>query len=545
MRIGRNGKGMKVLLDPPWIDAQHAGVKDRIKAVSPRAWDPATKSWRIDVSVLVTRWADLLGDLPVEVTEEALEEIEEAGRRQQLSRATETADTMLRDRVQAALPSGLDLYPYQYAAVEFAERAGGRVLYGEEMGLGKTVEAVGYLALHSELRPAVVVSPAVVTISWQREIEKWLPAERVQRLRKGKDQIDPSASVIIVTYDLLKKHVEAITARQPQAVVADEVHAAKNIKAQRTQAFLSLASHASVKALLGLSGTPIVNRPLEFYTFLHLLRPEEYRSWWHYTERYCGGHYEQVARRKRVWVCDQATHTEELAERLRDLMIRRTKDQVLGELPPKTHQRLPVEMLPAESRQYRRAVKGQANPLAAITAGRQAAGQIKVRAALDQLTEYQTAGTPALVFAHHQDVLDGLAAGCAKLGIRFGRIDGSVSQERRGCLVDDFQCGKLDVMLLSVRAAGVGITLTRASEVLFVEQDWTPGAMRQAEDRAHRIGQERAVTVRTLVVENTVDEQIYDLLEQKREILDAILDGGGVPPGTLDIRAELEQMWSK
>jgi SWI/SNF-related matrix-associated actin-dependent regulator 1 of chromatin subfamily A len=533
--LAASGHGLKVYLDAPWVTPAHGMIKDAMKAKG-ATWDPTAKCWRLGISTLLVH-LDLFTGQAVVVTAEAKALLDAANTCTAQSDATDATDDV-KARIDAVLPEGKKLYPFQYSGTNFIDLAGGRALIADDMGTGKTIQTAAYLALHPEMRPAVLVVPAVVTANWRRECNSWLPADRVQVLKTGKDAIDADATIYVVTYDLLRKHVEALQARKPAVVVGDEIHLCKNYKAQRTEAFVVLAKTASVKAMIGLSGTPIVNRPIEFYTFLNLLRPSDFGSWRKFTARYCDGHMERVSRSKEVYIAKGATNLNELNTRLRSFMIRRTKEQVLTELPAKTRQITPVEMTAAERKIYKSATNGAEIKLAEITALRQAVGQIKVRAALDWIESYTETDTPLLVFAHHHDVLDALEAGCKKLGARYGRIDGGVSQTARGALVDNFQAGKLDIMLLSSKAAGVGVTLTRASDVLFVEFQWTPGEMTQCEDRCYRIGQTKPVTIRNLVVEGTIDEDMVELLASKQQVLEAVLDGAA-PTESLDIRAEL------
>jgi SWI/SNF-related matrix-associated actin-dependent regulator 1 of chromatin subfamily A len=247
-----------------------------------------------------------------------------------------------------------------------------------------------------------------------------------------------------------------------------------------------------------------------------------------------------------VFVAKGASNTAELNQRLCSLMIRRTKDQVLKELPAKIRQITPVEMTVAEQRQYRAVAKTEyPNALAQITALRQEVGRIKVRAAIEWIEQYTETDTSLLVFAHHHDVLDALEAGCKKLGVTYGRIDGAVSQEQRTRLVDEFQAGKRNIMLLSTKAAGVGITLTRASNVLVVERMWEPSTECQSEDRCHRIGQDQSVTIRYLTVDDTIDVDMAELIESKRVVLAAVLDGTAPADIDLDIRKELAERLAK
>jgi SWI/SNF-related matrix-associated actin-dependent regulator 1 of chromatin subfamily A len=220
-------------------------------------------------------------------------------------------------------------------------------------------------------------------------------------------------------------------------------------------------------------------------------------------------------------------------------MIRRLKKDVLEELPAKLRGNVEVEITPKTRAAYNRAMKNADTPLTQITAGRHALGLAKVAPAVDLANEYADQDKPLLLFAHHKDVMDGLCEGLVASGISYGRIDGTVSVERRGELVEMFQAGKLDAMVLSVKAAGVGITLTRSTDVLFVERAWTPADEEQAEDRAHRIGQKGSVTIRYMVATNTMDEDMALLIDLKRTVLEAILNQGKLLPENLDIRQDL------
>lgn len=535
--VCRNGQGLKVLLDPPWVNAQHAEIKDAIKAAGAK-WDPNAKTWRCSAAQLVQA-ADAFQGKKISITSEAKAEVEKAMGRRALADAMDVTDQDLAAKLDA-VGAAHQLFPFQKAAVEFIEKANGRALVSDEMGTGKSAESTSYLAIHPELRPAIVVVPAVVAPNWVREINMWSPADRVQRIKTGKDALDPEATMYVITYGLLNKKLAEIKARNPMAVVGDEIHMSKNPKAARTKAFVELAKHESVKSVLGLSGTPIINRPVEFFAILNLLRPNDFGSWWKYTQRFCNGH-----RTRWGYECSGASNTEELSSKLRDLMIRRKKEDVLKELPPKMRDKTPVELKPTQRRQYRKVVDQDFdNHLEGITAARQAAGIAKIPAAIEWIQTYQDQDKPLLVFGHHKAVLDALEDACGEADIRCGRIDGSVSNDRRSELVDSFQAGGLDVMLLSMKAAGVGITLTRAQDVMFVERAWEPGSEEQSEDRAHRIGTTGSVMVRYLVAQGTIDTDMDELIESKRSVLHAVLDGKATNQD-LDIKAELIKRWAE
>ena len=543
-----DGSGLKVMFDFPKTDRM-LQLKDDVKRLSGR-WNKDNKCWVLGTNAVVENIEILFQDLPLVLTEAAVKAMTAVMERRSLSTATDLNDDELKKAINDSVPAGKKLFPFQAAGVAFLEKAGGCGLVGDEMGTGKTIQTAAFLDYRPDLRPAVVVVPAVVTTNWVHELEDWTEGESIYRIKNRKDVAPEGTTIVVVTYDLVKQVLtkeekkegekkvgarEALKAMNPKCIVIDECHYLKNEKAQRTIACKDLASPTSVESVVLLSGTPIVNRPKEFFTALSMLRPEEFSSWFKYTERYCDGHRDDWDR----YQCDGVSNTEELASKLKDVMIRRLKKDVLEELPAKMRGRVTVDITPKTRAAYNRAMKNADTPLTQITAGRHALGLAKVAPALELANEYADQNKPLLLFAHHHEVMDGLCEGLVASGISYGRIDGTVSVERRGKLVEMFQAGKLDAMVLSVKAAGVGITLTHSSDVLFVERAWTPADEEQAEDRTHRIGQTGSVVVRYMVATNTMDEDMDALINSKRVVLEAILNQGKLLPENLDIRKEL------
>jgi len=537
---GTNPAYFTVKLEAPWVCAAHATIKDKVKALGAR-FDGTSKLWVVKGEALARAWETLWGTVPVQLTTKAAEAFKAFATRATLSIAKDESgvDDALTARIKAVVPDGRQLYPFQVSGVGYLEASKGRALIGDDMGLGKSAQALIYLALHPELRPAVLVVPAIVATNWLREAAMWSPSDVTYRVRNGKDTIPTNATLIVVTYDLLKKRAEELKQRNPKLVLSDECHYLKEWKTARTKCFVDFVKLPSVKAVIALSGTPVVNRPKEFYTILQILRPWQFGNWMQFTGRYCDG--EQT---KFGYVCNGATNTDELAHRLRDVMVRRTKDEVLTELPPKVRETIDVDLTAAQMKAYEhtlddvaRNAEDKGRELVIINAARQLVGAHKAAVAIDWIEEYNNQSKPLLVFAHHNEVLNIMERGCQEKHITYGRIDGGVSPDKRGQLVDDFQAGKINVMLISMKAGGVGITLTKAQDVLFVERAWTPGDEVQAEDRAHRIGQKGSVLVRYLKVAGTVDEKMAELIESKRSVLAALLDGA--TPEKLSIQAEL------
>ncbi len=282
---------------------------------------------------------------------------------------------------------------------------------------------------------------------------------------------------------------------------------------------------------LMLTGTPVLNRPVEMFTLLRALKPAEYDNFFRYAKRYCGA--EQTGY---GWDFGGATNQAELRERLKDVMIRREKDQVLTDLPAKRRVTVDVEL--SNQKEYdraefggRRALKAaikthdHAAALTLLNDLRKLAGEGKVKTALEWLENMLEGGGSVIVFAHHKHILDALEAGLAELGVRTVRVDGDVPVVARQQAVDDFQAGLARVFLGTPGAAGVGLTLTKAQDVLFVEREWTPSEEEQAEDRAHRIGQTGSVTAWYLNAAGTVDEHFEALVSAKRRVIKNLMAG--------------------
>ena len=442
---------------------------------------------------------------------------------------------------------GGELRPFQRAGVAYAMK-NERVLIGDEMGLGKTVQALATCQGLAAF-PAVVVCPASLKVNWYREACKWLPGKRVTiwDSRGGWP-----ADVVVVNYDILGKLVERLKELKPQTVIFDECHYLKTRKAKRTEAAKDLATVARIR--LALSGTPILNRPSELVTQLELLgRIHEFGGYWQFVRRYC-----QAFRSEHGVDSAGASNLEELNHRLRSTcFIRRNKADVLTELPPK--QRSVVPLTIDNRSEYEHAekeliewIREQAlkddNLLLLSQADREAhadaaANRARASEALVRIEklkklaargkmagieawieDFLVSGEKLILFASHVDIVQELAR-------RFDApaIYGDVPLPDRQKIVDRFQQDPAcRVIVLNIQAGGVGLTLTAASNVAFVEFGWNPGQMDQAEDRAHRIGQTDQVTAWYLAAEQTIDEWIIALIEEKRAVVTAATDGKAI-----------------
>ncbi len=288
---------------------------------------------------------------------------------------------------------------------------------------------------------------------------------------------------------------------------------------------------SGIKHVIALTGTPIINRPVEAFTLLQALRPDEYDNFFSYAKRYCGAEKTQYG-----WDFSGCTNAPELRERLKDVMVRRTKDQVLTDLPAKRRVTIDVELTnrddydavqEAAEEALQEAVESRnaGEALRILNQLRRLAGQGKVGPAIEWIEEFVAGGGSLIVFAHHKDILDAVQAALGEAGVTCVRVDGDVPVAARQAAVDAFQAGTAQVFLGTPGAAGVGLTLTKAQDVLFIERQWTPALEEQAEDRAHRIGQKGSVTAWYLVAAESIDDRFNALVEKKRAVIGAVMDG--------------------
>mgnify|MGYP000939499091 CR=1 FL=1 len=450
--------------------------------------------------------------------------------------------------IELPRPEGLDYMPFQKAGIRYAlDRAG--VLIGDEMGLGKTIQAIGIINADPAITSAVVVCPKSLMLNWQRELSRWL----VRPLTVSVGSTD--GDVVILNYESLSKHIRTLTARQWGAMIVDEAHYIKNKKTVRSENVKAIAAKSARN--IRLTGTPIVNRPVELYNIICDLHPA-WANFWNYAKRYCnggigyGGHMDVTG----------ASNLDELQQRLREtVMVRRLKSQVLTELPRKIRQIIEVEADADQKAAIRREREHEAasdERLAALRAAvelSKAESEDAYRAAVARLTEasevdftelarlrHETAlaKVPAvtehvraileddadqkvIIAAHHHDVIDQLAN--RLLDFYPVTLTGATKLEDRQTAVDRFQNDdRTRVFIGSITAAGVGITLTRANMVIFAELDWVPGNITQMEDRAHRIGQTETVLVQHLVLADSLDARMAQILVEKQKIIDSALD---------------------
>ena len=424
------------------------------------------------------------------------------------------------------------LREYQKIAVEYIAK-NKRVIVGDDPGLGKTISAMGAIK-HLDAFPVLCVVPAVVRGNWKNEWEKWDPNAEVNVMESGK-QTDFGGDVIICTYSLVHNFVKAFKKRGFEAIIVDESHFVKNAKARRSKSVKKIAKKIDVRILL--TGTPVVNSPSDLINQLKVLGrfKEDFGGWMGFTGRYCD-------RKKKFgrWDVSGASNLKELNMKLTgNCYVRRNRGQVLKELPERQISNVPCEVgkkywkaesdfvshlqekfgdLPKRVRMERIQKSLRAEKLVKFNELRRIAALEKTKAAKKWLS---LQSEPVVVFTQFRETANALSE-----AFDCDTIDGTTKNKTQ--VVEDFQNGNSDVLVVNVQAGGVGITLTRSSTVLFVSIPWTWAEVDQAISRVHRMGQKDRVNAHFLVGEGTVDETLMGILERKKDITEKIIEGGSL-----------------
>lgn len=458
---------------------------------------------------------------------------------------------------QPPAPDGMEYMPFQRAGIHYiveSTKKGnspchGGVLLADDMGLGKTIQAIGAInCLNPE--SVLVVCPASLKLNWRDELKRWLVNQYdVTVLMPRSYFTRQSGGIWIINYDILQRF-DGLYDEPWDMVILDEAHYCKSNKSLRFKCVRRLKA----KHRLALTGTPFPNKPIEIQSVLGWLRPDLFGNRMRFAMRYCDAHQDHFG-----WKMDGATNREELNALLRtEVMVRRLKKDVLTELPPKIRQvielpcdgledvlagewdaynrqeevthRLKVALQLAKTsehdHEYKNAVAGLRDGLAAafqeMALMRLKVAKAKVPFILAHMEDIITHDHPVLCFAHHKEVVKSIVDGL--MGHRPVFITGDTPIVRRHEHVNTFQSGGSDLFVGNMQAAGVGLTLTRSSHVVFAEIDWVPATMSQAEDRAHRIGQRDSVLVQHLVLEGSLDATMAKRLIEKQKVIDSVLN---------------------
>ena len=477
-------------------------------------------------SPLLAEFADEVGDLKADAAWQA-----------QLSKLSSLAD------YAPALPSTLQatLRDYQLEGFQWLARLahwGVGACLADDMGLGKTVQTLAVLLERAPRGPALVVAPISVAMNWQAEAARFAPTLQVRAYNQDRSLAGLGPfDLVITSYGLLQQDDIAFAEVNWHTVVLDEAQVIKNSATKRSQAAMALQADFRIIA----TGTPVENHLGELWNLFRFINPGLLGSKDKFTEKFST----PIERGDKL----ARSHLKRL---IQPFILRRTKTQVLSELPARTEITLQVELSDQERHLYEalrrealdkiehmRPDQGKAmQVLAEITRLRRfcchpqlvmkqtdvAGSKLAVFAGVvEELLENHH---KALVFSQFVDHLAIVRAWLEEKGISYQYLDGSTPAVQRKQRVDAFQSGQGDVFLISLKAGGTGLNLTAADYVIHLDPWWNPAVEDQASDRAHRMGQLRPVTIYRLVTQNTIEEQIIALHAQKRDLADSLLEGG-------------------
>lgn len=552
--------------------------KDKIKDQVPeRRWNPDHEYWTTPL-----RNFDIITKIFPEATisDELKTFLEEKEKLKEMARSVVNTKNFDLDN----FGHGKQMYPFQKAGLQFLEVSHGRAIIADEMGLGKTIEAMSFLQFLKGERPCLIVSPSSVKGNWNNELKSWLDTNDNIQILKGRESTKITGSIVIINYDILNQWKEALSNHGFKIVIFDEAHRLKNPEAVRTKAAFEIVKNIEYRILL--TGTPLLNRPKELYSLLHIVQPELYTNEkfdaFNFFMRYCNAENNGYG-----WSFNGSSNEDELAEKLKYIMIRRTKDEVGLELPPKTRSAIFVELTnktkykDAEKSFYewleknKKPEKRQQNEkiilkiendiielksqlqhaagedklrlesiisrnnreldklanetysfgteeIAQIELSKQFVVEGKMKCAFEWIDDFIETDQKLVIFTTHQKTINELMKKYGEIAVK---IDGSTPEEKRTIATEKFQKDpKTKLFVGNVLAAGEGITLTAASNILFLELPWRPSDLKQSEDRCHRISQNMPVNAYYMLAKDTIEEYILDKIENKRRIITLIMD---------------------
>lgn len=526
-------------------------IDDLKKIPCRRAWDGVNKQWELIVKrSIMKEFSEFSKKYEFVITEKVKEEFGKYYKDLELSKSFSSGGFEFREGFN------LELRSFQKSGVAYAVNKK-KTFIADEMGLGKTIESLATV-YHLNSFPVLVVCPATLKYNWKKETRRCLGDKKIYVLKGRADKTDLSKyDVIIANYDVISYYEAKLNEIGLEAVIFDESQYLKNYKAKRSKSAQSIADGVGV--VLFLTGTPVLNRPSELIHPLCIIKKinEFPGGFWGFAKRYC-----EATKTRWGWDMNGASNLEEMNERMRVIgYVRRKKSEVLKELPDK--QRVFIEVDISNKPEYRRAEKDligwlkentvkdreflesikdldgedrkeavskrascvvkraeRAEQLVRIETLKQVVLKGKKKAIKEWIEDFVDMDQKLVVFGHHVDSIKEIAK-----DFNFSIIIGSTPGTLRQQYVDKFQEGEGKGICLGIKAGGVGTTLTAASNELFTELGWTPAEHDQAEDRCHRIGQKNMVTVYYMIAKNTIEEDILELLEEKRKVVNTATDG--------------------
>ena len=434
---------------------------------------------------------------------------------------------------------GRKLMPYQIEGVKFLEQANGKALLADEQGLGKTVQVAAFVSLHKkEVLPLLIVTKTTLKLQTMWEMFRWTGLEKVQVINSGAEIALPDWDVYITTYDLLKDDkVWMFVKDKIKFVWLDECQAIKNHLSGRAKAVQKLVKLPNVEYVIPTSGSPIENNAGEYFTILNMLRPRVFPEYNRFVRDWCDSYETQHG-----YKIGGLSQTERFHRLTSEFILRRTKKQVLPELPEKTRALHHVELNPKFNKAYAAAMRELEeiyysdkpeieSMIAAMTKMRKLVGLSKVTECAEFVADHIVSTNRKIaVFLHHHSVATLLKQKLEEwvnpLGFRILEVNSAMDATKRNEVLQTLeQDDKCKVLIASTRASGEGLNLQFMSDAILLERDWNPKKEEQAEDRFHRFGQINPVLITYMLASETIDDYFTELLEQKRANVANALDG--------------------
>jgi SNF2 family DNA or RNA helicase len=406
-----------------------------------------------------------------------------------------------------------------------------RFILADDMGLGKTTSTI-IAALETGAKKILIVCPASLKINWQREIENY--SDRSVYISEGKN-FSIEHDFVIVNYDILKnfydlkdKDNSLITQGNFDLIILDEAHYVSNGQAARTKLVNSFSKKCERVWLL--TGTPMTNRPMNYFNLLSLIESPVSQNWMAYAIRYCQG-YQFTAGTRKIWNVTGASNLEELRDRTSRQVLRRLKTEVL-DLPEKiitpVYLRLKSKLYEGLMGEYYDWYNKNPDESTSLTVQfsklmkvRQVIAEEKIKDTIELAENILEQDKKVIIFTNFTETLNRIADHFGKQAVK---LDGSTPKPQRQYAVDQFQDNeKIKVFVGNVKAAGVGITLTAAEAVIINDLSFVPGDLAQAEDRAYRYGQKNSVSVYYPIFDNSIEAIIYDMVNQKKQNIGTVM----------------------
>jgi len=541
-------RGQKLRMRWPYRP-NYAEINEGVKSCGEAKFDKRTKEWIIPliagmevahaVEPIYEALATAIRDIPqVQQAHEVMAE------RVLLSSAVDAEHMWL-----AGLTQMEEVRPYQWVAPHmYLTGNRQRLLLGDEMGLGKSLQAL-LCVLGGQYRRTLIVCPSVVKANWANEVKKWtdLTASVIYGQKPSEKDTHHDADIAIINYDLLPHRYNEICDLGYECIVFDECHNLKNKNSQRTQASQIIVLTPTVKGIICMSGTPILNRPSELFTVLNMLKPESFPNFFTFGKKYCGathnGYGWDFGGASNIETSEDG-HTVPLNHLLKDVMLRRSMDdpRLSKQMPDLLETIMEIEVdrkaydeayntCMDQLEYYRTTGSGSIPPgllLNILTELRHSAGRAKIDTAVSWALDYYTqTGKPLVVFAHHKDVVSSIEKGL-RLKAQCGLITGATADKDRQRIISGFQEGKIPFLVCSTLAMKEGVNLDASDTTLFVERQWVPAHEKQAAARVRRLTQGSSVCHKVVLsAKDTVDTHFDKVVSGKEAIVKAALDDNG------------------